>query len=705
MGLFSKKKRISTATQTMSLMEDTPDVIRQSLTTSLLGNTDIVVDLQNNMLNLFKDNVKRYYRYGRDYFTNGLPEGFMGGLAVDKQHLQTALEEVTPPDSLADESIFINLAVLDQAYYPEFMAKEYLRNNSNWNPSTNTLGIGNPFVPLEVIHYLEDRTELTPDGTHLVLTFCNMSNPVDGALPPPRYTIVEVAPKYASDTNQYFYYARYSLLDADDVPIGFEYYWTYLEGSGVYPSLDTADDLVITSQYMPIVPLRVNYTSYTDPALAGTPLYDTSKRLLNKIKVKMSEMHEGINGNPDVDQIAHAYVVLGIDVKQDTPDINEYLFSFFDSLILSSKYSKDDFTAWESLAAYSEYVPPPTNIMSISDDTYKSDLNYYYVDKVNIIGSFGAVGTYRKFIDADHEMVEVPDQYDYEDPANTVIIDYQATDTTYQRLTIAGISQTIGMYQAQDHIISLKSGENEVILVPLNHDLISNMRPLVANTLAYHSLKVVVHSYQVSYVKWYQTGLFQFVVIIIAIIITIYTGAGAALITQLSAAAAAGVVALAIFVSQMVIGSILVSAAFKFVAKKVGAEFAIVLAMVAMAYGMLGSDSAFSLPYADTMLAMSGPMSAASNEVLMESVQQVTNEYTAFMDEYKVKQEELTKLWEELQPPNRLDPLGIFTAVDMPLFENPSQYIERKTTSNIADFVGYNAIESFFKNSLNLQLV
>ena len=72
------------------------------------------------------------------------------------------------------------------------------------------------------------------------------------------------------------------------------------------------------------------------------------------------------------------------------------------------------------------------------------------------------------------------------------------------------------------------------------------------------------------------------------------------------------------------------------------------------------------------------------------------------MDEYKVKQKEIAEAWKELQPPSRLDPLGIFTAVDMPVFESPNQYIERKTTSNIADIVGYNAIQTFYENALNL---
>ena len=274
-----------------------------------------------------------------------------------------------------------------------------------------------------------------------------------------------------------------------------------------------------------------------------------------------------------------------------------------------------------------------------------------------------------------------------------------------QRITVAGLSQTVRVYQAADHIISLSSGENEVILLPLNRELINKMRPLDANTLAYHSLKVVMHAYQVTYVKWYQTGFFKFVMIVIAIALTIYSGYGGELITQLAAAAAAGVTTLAVFIAQAVIYSLMMSAAFKFVAKELGVEFAMILAMVAMAYGLLGSNEAFSLPYADSVLAMTGPMLDAAQSVQVEALEDITSAYNTMMDAYETKQKEMAELWKELQPPSRLDPLGIFTAVDMPVFENPTQYIERKTTSNIADIVGYNAIQTFYENALNLHPV
>ena len=152
--------------------------------------------------------------------------------------------------------------------------------------------------------------------------------------------------------------------------------------------------------------------------------------------------------------------------------------------------------------------------------------------------------------------------------------------------------------------------------------------------------------------------------VVIIVVLTIYTGAGGAFVAKLTAAAAAGATALAVFIAQTVIYSLAMSAAFKFVAKELGVEFAIILAMVAMAYGLLGSNEAFSLPYADSVLAMTGPMFDAIQSVQVEALEDITSAYNTMMDEYKTKQKEIAELWKELQPPSRLDPLGIFTAVD-----------------------------------------
>jgi len=66
------------------------------------------------------------------------------------------------------------------------------------------------------------------------------------------------------------------------------------------------------------------------------------------------------------------------------------------------------------------------------------------------------------------------------------------------------------------------------------------------------------------------------------------------------------------------------------------------------------------------------------------------------------QQKEIEDRWKELQPPFQLDPLQFYVDTDMPVYESPTQYIARKSTTNVADITGYAAIQSYFDNQLSL---
>lgn len=72
-----------------------------------------------------------------------------------------------------------------------------------------------------------------------------------------------------------------------------------------------------------------------------------------------------------------------VDIKQDTQDVCEiYLFILLINLCSCSKNTKANFDAWVLL------VLPPVKETCVSDDTYKSSLNYYYITKETIQVNF-----------------------------------------------------------------------------------------------------------------------------------------------------------------------------------------------------------------------------------------------------------------------------------------------------------------------------
>ena len=70
------------------------------------------------------------------------------------------------------------------------------------------------------------------------------------------------------------------------------------------------------------------------------------------------------------------------------------------------------------------------------------------------------------------------------------------------------------------------------------------------------------------------------------------------------------------------------------------------------------------------------------------------------------KYEEIQIVRDSLDQGQKLfDPMQIYTAVDMPYFESPSAFVTRKTTTNVADLVGYSSIVNYVDNALNLSVI
>lgn len=156
------------------------------------------------------------------------------------------------------------------------------------------------------------------------------------------------------------------------------------------------------------------------------------------------------------------------------------------------------------------------------------------------------------------------------------------------------------------------------------------------NALYYDSFRMVINSYDVQKVKWYQSGIFKVVFFAVALVISIYTGGAASWLAGLTAAADIGVVAVISYVLPAILIGVAVNYGMKFVVKAVGAEFAMILgAVVAVAALTAGSGSSFnmlgsSMPSASTLLQCSSALMNASNEIIYEEIMDVMQEIEQF---------------------------------------------------------------------------
>lgn len=701
MGWFDRKKLL-TASAILPMVEDTPDILKQSVTNSILSNTDIVPDILDTLNNCLATNVGRYWRYGRDKYTNGLPEGDIGFERVPADRVQKALDGDYPPP--ADHVNAVLSAAMDELDTDRYAYEMLGQNIPDFNPETLTWTYIDEFGTARDATYLgatvEDVNTLRVNGSY--------QRYISGGELVTKYFHYLYTTPYELHPNQLYYMVQYVVIDTAGTQSKGMYY-NYWINSNKYPDM-TPDYSEKYSLFMPVIPLRINNVSYTSEDKRDTPLYKTSKSMLDIIDIDITKLDEGINANPEIKDIDHAYFVLGINPAQDKEQVNQYLFLFFNDLAAKSGINRAEFYRWFN--SRDKINQPPINVLTIKDNTYYTALAWNFIDTDLIEGSIGKEGTVVKIIDAKHGTMNVSlgsgeifnrTVITIENPNNLLILKKQVSPTHYQQLTVSGLMFSNRIYGPdKDYVTTLAADKDgDEVLLPLNLSIIQDMPKLDANHLFYYSYQMVFNAYEWKKLKWYQTGFFKIVTAVIAIAITVFYPPAGSLIGSIITAASAGVIALVTVLAEIILTSIVVQIGFKFAAEHLGLEFAAILAAVMMVYGLTGSDSMFGLPFASDILNIATIGFDTVQTVIGEELIGVQTDMAEFAEEAEDKMKELEDLTAELNPQVTLDPIGLYTNVGMLPNELPGSFLTR---SLIVDTVNptLSSVGSFVDNTLRL---
>ena len=327
-------------------------------------------------------------------------------------------------------------------------------------------------------------------------------------------------------------------------------YFLYRLGSGTHPALDqdyrTTD---LTSPYYPAIPLRVDNEDYTTKAKQHTQLYKTSEAFLKKVGIDLQDVADSINENEQIDEIDYAFIVFGVDLGTESWAGKEYLWRFFQYLRGISVYDEADFNEW--LGDRRDPInSPKINSIKINHPTKEKDrhnieLQWQFIKSTTYAGSIGSVGTVETSAGA-------PDTtqflgFEMVLDHSRMTIKKQVSENLIEELHISGLVYDNHVYNG--HSVTLtawdafhEEDENGFIL-PLNHQILTEMDIKTLTQLSYETNHVVFNSYQVVKQRWYQRGWFRVVLVIAAIVWTVWSlGAdgGAGLGWAASLATAAG---------------------------------------------------------------------------------------------------------------------------------------------------------------------
>lgn len=742
MGLFSSKEKTTVGTVFTRAIkdDDIPNATKTGLIKAIFQNGNIGDYVLEEMTNSIGSRAEKFYEYGKKFYTHGLPSGQRMSATQGKSVVQEVI------DFFEGASCFIE-------YYqygpPNALHIAWMKiiRDYGYNPETNELPVLSAQKGVKV--YLNDmavviRSSVLPGINSNVLDQWGTSpragyTPVRRAVTKRAAGLVKFGPVYSSPTATTDYvqinvcwqveeqvqYAETSraelVMKYQDLVVGFldydstkDYfhvkytvngvtkYWMYQSGSGAWPILDNVynQPAPIIGSYFPFVYFRYNKKSEIEDK--STQDYKTSKKLLKKLGMSYDQVAEAIDKNPDIKDVEQAMLMFAVPAHSTKPLEQRYLFDFFDAQFYAAE---DRYTSAIEGAIRAEFgtnSDENTYTTIIQDRRFRMALTYQGIYKQRVVGNIGSIGTHTNGFTQETENLLYPGTIADQPMGVQEYSKYhyyrkQVTAFMYEEIQITNLKTIFFVFGAYT---TIGDELDDILMIPLDRAIIHEYSAKEKEILYTTAMHYVFNSRVVTKIKWYQTGLFQAIVIIVSLVVLI--ASYGATWQEFAAAVAAGATAQAIIVTIAlgIIKAVAISYAIKLFVQEVGLETAFIIAIIAAAagyYQYITSDagSIAGAPWAKELLDLSSSLAKGINASVKESIADLMGEY----DELKLLASENEKLLDNanklLESNNLLSPMVIFG-------ETPSEYYDRTVHSGNIGVIGLDAIRSYVDASLRL---
>ena len=716
MGLFSSKKKITVSSAAMHLadVESMSNPVSDTIIEAILTSGVPVASMQNITGNLLTTHtqglflkMERAYDYARDHYKLGLPSG-----ATLAMPLLTRNE--IKPYILAETGYPYDIVITDYEYAPytpKLAIAAFLRNVRGFDPIEQEITVwpeGTVFtsywgedtskyqrrVVIDTVTVKED--EVTALITYRKYIYRPVSSKInifyqwvdDG-------TITEETAIPGAVTGMTWegdcLFALYRKYDQQGVLQNEYVSWVYHLDTYLYPELHP-DVEQEPSTYMPVIPLRYNNQDLTRPS--ETELYLTSKELLQKVDLKLEALGDQLNKNPDISAIDHAYVMFGVNVQTEHIPSLFYLNCYFHQVMANQRADETEFLAVLANPDYNDepFTTIDTNSLarlfkgetdSLKEYGLSLDVRYDYIKSQVTDEVIGRVGYATKEIKPYDVTIRFIGPFT---TATTIIssrrklvLRAQINAAQVRTVEVYNLGTINSIYKGKSENVFLQDVQNNKdengLIIPIQYQfsrtVFTNMQDM--NSFYADTMLLIINSYEVTKIKWYQKGFFKILVMVVMIVIAVW--AGQVYLAKVGAAyAAGGVVAALTLIGKGVLLSLAISYAVRFVVKNFGEQLGIFGAMLAMAaaviaskgFGLLGTASEFMMTTCNYMLQISSALISSANEFLLEAGAKIQENYAAFT-------EKLAGLWEELE--ETLDLLEWKADIDPLIFTKPERFL------------------------------
>lgn len=463
-------------------------------------------------------------------------------------------------------------------------------------------------------------------------------------------------------------------------------YFTYQYGSGDYPSLDgvTSTPVADFGKGYPRMYFRLNGNRLDKGSYVNKKPYNDSKKLGNKLGLPWLEITDQIyNSLSSLSKIRDVMMIQCVPANTSNTLEQEYLFNYFRVLYEMRKAvtfdpdrPADEYSMWN---AHAGCTISSSDAASMTSNTMAA-LGYRKI--TGTIGPLGftqsgqGTGTVQtKAGGTDANGNPLPEYMGF--PIGYHYYRIQSSPTQYEEVRVYNLR---GAVRVGGKNVS-KSGGDENLMVPLDYAFRKMFSAHDLETLFARATHIIIGTEYTVKTKWYQTGIFKAVVVVIAVVLSWWTGgASMTLVGAVTAAASA--------IGAMVVMSLLS----KYVFSKLGGVFAIIATVVAIAVAIYtgylylsGTTGPFSIT-ATQMMQVSNVAFQAAQSAQQGAIAKEMRKIATLEEEIANKQEALEVAQKELENPyNTIEDGVFFKSIQgyVYLGETPQEYFARTLNTNI----------------------
>lgn len=483
-----------------------------------------------------------------------------------------------------------------------------------------------------------------------------------------------------------YFMVCYQWQDTSGLHIG---YFTYQYGSGDYPDLDgiTGTEVADFGQQYPRVYFRIDGTRLDSDSQMDTDAYKTSKKIGRKLGMSWLEVADQIyESMSSLSKVRDILMIQAVPANTEVAIEQEYLYNYFKTLCLvRPEYTQD---LWETSGTTGSDTQPPSDADTFElhqgclvkgQDTDISVYNDMSVLGFAVIdGSIGVKGSAASGYAEDGVIPAKSSDGKFATSSKTYhYYQYQISDTQYEEVRVYELTHKV---RVGGHNIS-KGHESDLLMVPLDHAFRHKFSAHERETLYARATQLLITTEYTVKTKWYQTGIFKAVTIVVAVVISWWTaGASMSLIGALTAVATAA--------GTMVAFSLLS----KYVFSKLGSWASIlatVVAVVAAVYGgyvyFSGTTGPFSLTAQNLMQVSNIAFKTADSSLKGQQIA-LQQKMGSLQKEMEDKQDALQTAQDELNQGSNTIADWIFLKASsgyVHLGETPEQMIARTLNTNI----------------------